>query len=72
LSAAGDPPERLALVVDFELFRAELEAALARSDRAKGGRPPYDAVLMFKVLVLLFGAGARGPGAGRQDDLAVP
>jgi IS5 family transposase len=23
-----------------------------RSDRAKGGRPPYDAVLMFKVLVL--------------------
>jgi transposase, IS5 family len=52
LSAAGDPLERLALVVDFELFRDELEAALARSDRAKGGRPPYDAVLMFKVLVL--------------------
>ena len=30
----------------------ELDAALERSDRAKGGRPPYDAVLMFKVLVL--------------------
>jgi IS5 family transposase len=52
LSAAGDPLERLALVIDFELFRPELEAALARSDRAKGGRPPYDAVLMFKILVL--------------------
>src|SRR5919106_3762302 len=52
LSAAGDPLERLAMVVDFELFRAELEAALERSDRAKGGRPPYDPVLMFKVLVL--------------------
>jgi transposase, IS5 family len=52
LSAAGDPLARLAMVVDFELFRAELEAALARSDRAKGGRPPYDAVLMFKILVL--------------------
>jgi transposase, IS5 family len=52
LSAAGDPLERLALVIDFELFRDQLEAALARSDRAKGGRPPYDAVLMFKVLVL--------------------
>ena len=51
-SAAGDPLERLAAVVDFELFRPELEAALAASDRAKGGRPPYDAVLMFKVLVL--------------------
>jgi transposase, IS5 family len=52
LSAAGDPLERLLAVVDFELFRAELDAALDRSDRAKGGRPPYDAVLMFKVLVL--------------------
>src|SRR5512134_915223 len=53
LSVAGDPLERLSKVVAFEVFRAELEAALVRSDRAKGGRPPYDAVLMFKV-----GAGA--------------
>jgi transposase, IS5 family len=52
LSAAGDPLERLARVVDFALFRGDLETALARSDRTKGGRPPYDAVLMFKVLVL--------------------
>ena len=52
LSAAGDPLERLAKVVDFEVFRGELEAALSRSDRAKGGRPPYDLVLMFKILVL--------------------
>src|ERR1043165_2012379 len=52
LSAAGDPLERLAAVVDFELFRGELERSLRRSDRSKGGRPPYDAVLMFKVLVL--------------------
>jgi IS5 family transposase len=52
LSRAGDPLERLAAVVDFEAFRVELEAALARSDRAKGGRPPYDAVLMFRLLVL--------------------
>jgi IS5 family transposase len=52
LSAAGDPLERLAAVIDFELFRGELDAALERSDRARGGRPPYDPVLMFKVLVL--------------------
>lgn len=52
LSAAGDPLERLSAVVDFALFRPVLDAALARSDRCKGGRPPYDAVLMFKVLVL--------------------
>ena len=52
LSAAGDPLERLGDVVDFELFRPILDVALARSDRSRGGRPPYDAVLMFKVLVL--------------------
>jgi len=52
LSRAGDPLERLASVVDFEVFRDELERALLRSDRAKGGRPPYDAVLMFRLLVL--------------------
>ena len=52
LSAAGDALERLARSIEFELFRPEVETALARSDRAKGGRPPYDAVLMVKVLVL--------------------
>ena len=52
LSAAGDPLERLAKAIDFEVFRGELEAALSRSDRAKGGRPSYDPVLMFKILVL--------------------
>ncbi|MFC7739145.1 hypothetical protein ACFQX4_26005 [Roseomonas sp. GCM10028921] len=31
LSAAGDPLERLAAVVDFEFFRPVLDAALARS-----------------------------------------
>jgi IS5 family transposase len=44
--------ERLALVVDLEVFRGELEAALSRSDRSKGGRPPYEPMIMFKVLVL--------------------
>lgn len=59
LSATGDPLERLAAVVDFEMFRPALDAALKRSDRSKGGRPPMDAVLMFKVLVLqsLYGLG---------------
>jgi hypothetical protein len=52
LSAAGDPLERLLAVVDFEIFRPVLDAALKRSDRVRGGRPPYDAVLMFRILVL--------------------
>lgn len=52
LSAAGDPLERLSAVVDFEVFRPGLMAALRRGPRHKGGRPPFDPVLMFKILVL--------------------
>jgi IS5 family transposase len=52
LSASGDPLERLRAVVEFEAFRVELDAALPRADRSRGGRPPWDAVLMFRVLVL--------------------
>src|SRR5215469_372609 len=52
LSAKGDELERLNAVVDFELFRADLERAVPRSDRAKGGRPAFDHVLMFRVLIL--------------------
>lgn len=48
----GDPLERLAGVVDFEVFRGPLIAALRRSVRGKGGRPPFDTVMMFKILVL--------------------
>jgi transposase, IS5 family len=52
LSEAGDPLEKLNALVPWEVFRKPLAKALKRSDGAKGGRPPYDAVLMFKVLVL--------------------
>lgn len=34
------------------MFRPVLEKALAYGDGAKGGRPPYDPVTMFKVLIL--------------------
>jgi transposase, IS5 family len=52
LSAKGDMLERLKGLVDFELFRADLERAVPRADRSRGGRPPFDHVLMFKVLIL--------------------
>ena len=52
LSAADDPLERLAAVVDFEIFRPDLDAALGRRDRSKGGRPAFDPVLKFRMLVL--------------------
>lgn len=52
LSKHGDPLERLAATVDFELFRPTLRLALQRQSRGKGGRPPFDPVLKFKMLVL--------------------
>ncbi len=38
--------------VDFEAFRPDLHKALAYADGRKGGRPPFYAVLMFKILVI--------------------
>ncbi len=50
LSERGDPLEKLAATVDFEIFRAELVAAQGPRDRSKGGRPPFDPVLKFRML----------------------
>ena len=52
LSAKGDTLERLNGLVQFELFRPDLERAVPRADRSRGGRPPFEHVLMFKVLIL--------------------
>ena len=52
LSAKGDDLERIAALVDFAMFRAELEQAVPRADGTKGGRPAFDHVLMFKILLL--------------------
>lgn len=52
LSAKGDDLARLNAIVDFEVFRPDLVRAVPRSDGSKGGRPAFDHVLMFKVLIL--------------------
>jgi IS5 family transposase len=53
LQKLGDPLVTLAEHVDFEVFRAALEQGLYGSKcDSRGGRPPFDPVLMFKVLVL--------------------
>lgn len=52
ISKTGDPLEELADVIDFEAFRPVLDFTLNYSDGSKGGRPPYDPVAMFKVLIL--------------------
>ena len=52
LSQPGDPLEKLKSGVDFEMFRTFPEENLITQSKGKGGRPPYDYVLMFKILVL--------------------
>ena len=52
LSDLGDQLEAFGAAVDFEIFRTDLTAALAYCDGAQGGRPPFDAVMVFKILVI--------------------
>ena len=52
LSAKGDDLERIGSLVNFEIFRPDLDRAVPRSDGSKGSRPAFDRVLMFKILLL--------------------
>jgi len=52
LSQLGDPLERLNKGIDFEMFREFLENKLTKEPQGKGGRPPYDYVMMFKIMIL--------------------
>ena len=52
LESLGDPLPRLNQVVDWEAFRPVLMTIRRKPAKGPGGRPAYDAVLMFKVLVL--------------------
>lgn len=52
LSGLGDQLEAFSRTVDFEVFRRDLNKAVAYSDGSKGGRPPFDPVLMFKILIV--------------------
>lgn len=64
LSEAGVPLEKLNALVPWEVFRKPLAKALKRSDGVKGGRPPYDPVMMFWIMVLQAeprSTGIRGP-----------
>jgi len=52
LSDMGDQLEAFGFAVDLEAFRPELVAALSYSNGSQGGRPPFDPVMMFKILVI--------------------
>ena len=52
LSQLGDPLERLRKGIEFEMFRPLLEDKLSKEPAGSGGRPPYDYVMMFKIIIL--------------------
>lgn len=53
LSKQNDPLDKLLIHINFEFFRKPLEKFFHTGiDRRQGGRPPYDYVMMFKVLIL--------------------
>ena len=52
LSAKGDDLERIAALVDFALFRSELERAVPWAGGAKGGCPAFDHLFMLEILLL--------------------
>ena len=52
LSKLGDSLEKLNRAIDWELFRPKLTKVFKKQTKGAGGRPPYDYVMLFKVLVL--------------------
>jgi IS5 family transposase len=55
LSEKGDPLETIAALVAWESFRADIEAVVLTPEEAKkskAGRKPFDAILMFRMLIL--------------------
>lgn len=52
LDKAGDPLTKLNEVVNWESFREELESMRDEERKSNAGRKPFDAVVMFKILIL--------------------
>lgn len=52
LSKIGDPLEKLNTYIEWGQFRDILTRTLTKEAKGPGGRPPFDYVMMFKVLVL--------------------
>ena len=52
LSKLGDPLERLNKYINWESLRELLTKTFKKEHKGLGGRPPFDYVMMFKILVL--------------------
>ena len=52
ISKLKDPLEKLNRYIKWEDFRSIIDQAFRETEPSLGGRPPFDRVMMFKVLVL--------------------
>ncbi len=52
LTRLGDPLEKLNKTISWNIFKPAITKALKKEPKGPGGRPPYDYILMFKILIL--------------------
>jgi len=52
IDSNGDPLVALNKIIDWELFRPDLEPIRDKERKSNAGRKPYDLILMFKILIL--------------------
>ena len=52
ISQLGDPLEKLNRQIDWKIFLPLIEKAFYRKAKGPGGRPAFDYILMFKILLL--------------------
>ncbi len=52
INAHQPPLNKLDKVIEWEMFRKPIEEALYVEPKAPGGRPPFDRLMMFKILIL--------------------
>ena len=52
LSKLGDPLEKINAAIDWEIFRDSIRRRIRKESYAKGGRPPHDEILMFKITLI--------------------
>lgn len=54
LSKLGNPLEKLDLYIDWKIFESAINQSFesSKDKKKKGGRPPYDRLMLFKALII--------------------
>lgn len=52
LKKQGDPLVKMESIINWEAFRPIIEHTIKEEPKGPGGRPPYDSILKFKMMIL--------------------